>query len=132
MLYRERGEGEILPATEPRGIGLVVWSPLAMGMLTGKYDAGVPAASRFDQEPWARERFLTPENAERVRCLKPIADELGITRSQLALAWLLRHSGVSSVITGATKVAQVEENVGAGEVELSPEIIERIEQVLRG
>jgi voltage-dependent potassium channel beta subunit len=130
MLYRERVEQQILPVTEPRGIGLVTWSPLAMGMLTGKYDDGVPADSRFGKEEWAKERFVTPENVDVVRRLEPIAAGLGISRAQLALAWLLRQPGVSSVITGATRASQIEENAAAGAVTLSPEIIERIEGVL--
>lgn len=130
MLRRERVELEVLPAAEPRGIGLVTWSPLAMGMLTGKYDDGLPEDSRFANEPWARERFLTEENVERVRRLEPIADELGVTRAQLALAWVLRHDAVSSVITGATKASQVEDNVGAAEVALSDDVVEGIEEVL--
>ncbi len=132
MLYRERVESEILPETHPRGIGLVPWSPLAMGMLTGKYDDGVPQDSRFGREDWARKRYLTDENAEKVRQLKPIAEELGITRAQLALAWVLRHPGVSSVITGATKPQQVEDNAQAAEVELSEDQVERIEEILSG
>ena len=130
MLYRQRVEQHILPVTEPRGIGLGPCSPLAMGMLTGKYDDGVPANSRFDQESWAKERFMTPENIDRVRRLKPIADGLAISRGQLALAWLLRQPGVSSVITGATRLSQVEENAGAGEVELAAEVIEQIDRIL--
>jgi aryl-alcohol dehydrogenase-like predicted oxidoreductase len=101
-----------------------------MGMLTGKYDDGVPADSRFGKEEWAKERFVTPENVNKVRRLKPIADSLGLSRAQLALAWLLRQPGVSSVITGATRVAQIEENARAGEVTLSPDLIEQIEGVL--
>ncbi len=131
MLYRERVETEILPVTEPRGIGLVVWSPLAMGMLTGKYDEGVPEDSRFGREDWARERFITEENRARVRQLAPIAEQLGITRSQLALAWVLRQSGVSSVITGATRTAQVADNAQAAEVELSDDMVGEIEGVLQ-
>lgn len=130
MLYRERVEGEILPVTAPRGIGLVTWSPLAMGMLTGKYDAGIPEDTRFQREPWAKERYFNDQNAARVRRLKPIADELGISRSQLALAWVLRHPGVSSVIIGATRPEQVQENVGAAEVELSADVITRIDEIL--
>jgi aryl-alcohol dehydrogenase-like predicted oxidoreductase len=130
MLYRERVEAEILPVTDPRGIGLVIWSPLGMGMLTGKYDDGVPNDSRFSREPWAKERYLTDVNSERVRRLKPIADELGINRSQLALAWVLRHTGVSSVITGATKTTQVEDNAKAADVELTPDVVAAIEDVL--
>jgi len=130
MLYRERVEQQILPATEPHGVGLVPWSPLAMGMLTGKYDDGVPADSRFGKESWAKERFFTPENVEKVRRLKPVAEGLGLTRSQLALAWLLRNSGVSSVITGATRAEQVADNAAAGDVTLSPDVIAEIETIL--
>lgn len=131
MLRRERVEGEILPYTASAGVGLVVWSPLAMGMLTGKYDEGMPEGSRLsDNENWGK-NFVTEENRARVQALKPIADELGITRSQLALAWALRQSGVSSVIMGATKVGQVEDNVGASGVKLSADVIARIEEILK-
>ncbi|GAB5490811.1 MAG: aldo/keto reductase family protein [Phototrophicaceae bacterium] len=130
MLYRERVEDEILPVTNPRGIGIVPWSPLAMGMLTGKYDEGVPEDSRFGREEWAKKRFLNDDNAEKVRQLKPIADELDISRAQLALAWLLRHPLVSSVITGATKTKQVLDNIQAVEVELSDEQLSQIDSIL--
>jgi len=130
MLYRERVETEILPVTEPRGIGLVVWSPLAQGMLSGKYDDGLPEGSRFAKDEYMRERIMTDENVEKVRALKSVADELGITRSQLALAWALRQPGVSSVITGATHPDQVRENVAAADVTLTPEVIERIDGIL--
>jgi voltage-dependent potassium channel beta subunit len=130
MIYRERVEQQILPAAQPRGIGLVPFSPLGQGMLTGKYDGGVPDGSRFAREDWARERLLNDKNAGIVRKLKPIADELGITRAQLALAWVLRQSGVSSVITGATKPAQVVDNVKAAEVTLTDDVIDQIESVL--
>jgi len=132
MLHRERVEGEILPVTEPRGIGVVPWSPLAMGMLTGKYDDGIPEDSRFGRETWAKDRYINDENVQKVKALKPIADELGITRAQLALAWLLRNDGVSSVITGATKVYQIEDTAAAADVVLSAEIIEQIESILTG
>ncbi len=130
LLYRERVEDEILPVTEPKGMGLVVWSPLAMGMLTGKYDDGVPEGSRFAANDGFRERFFTDENVARVKALEPIANDLGITRAQLALAWVLRQSGVSSVITGATKVAQIEETVAAADVDLDDATIERIDAAM--
>lgn len=130
MLFRERVEKQILPLTEPAGIGLVPWSPLAYGMLTGKYDDGVPEDSRFAREDWAKERMMTPENVEKVRRLKPVADQLGISRAQLALAWLLRQPGVSSVITSATKVSQVEDNVGAASVALSDDVIAELDEIL--
>jgi voltage-dependent potassium channel beta subunit len=130
MLHRERMELDLLPVTEPRGIGHVVFSPLGQGMLTGKYDQGVPEDSRFAREKWAADRFITPENIERVKNLKAIADDLGITRAQLALAWTLRVPTVSSAIIGATKVSQIDDNIPAGEVTLTAETIARIEAVL--
>lgn len=130
MLWRSRVETEILPVTEPKGIGLVVWSPLAMGMLTGKYDKGIPAGSRFEHEGFAK-KFLNEENISRVKKLKKIADGLGITRAQLALAWVLRQTGISSVITGATKVSQLEDNVKAAEVTLNQNVLEQIDKTLK-
>ena len=132
MLYRERVEEQILPVTEAKGIGLVVWSPLAMGMLTGKYDDGMPEGSRFAENDNFAERFFTDENRDKVKALKAVADDLGITRAQLALAWALRQPGVSSVITGATKVSQLEDNVKAAEVELSEAQLEQIDSILKG
>ena len=130
MLWRESVELEILPVVDGEGVGLVVWSPLAMGMLTGKYDDGIPEDSRFGREEWAKERYMTAENAEKVRKLKPIADDLGITRAQLALAWVLRDDGVSSAITGATRPSQVLDNVKAAEVELSDDVVDAIDDIV--
>ena len=130
MLKRQNVEESLRPVTAPRGMGLVVWSPLAMGMLTGKYDEGVPEDSRFGREPWARDRYMTEETAERVRRLKPIADDLGITRAQLALAWVLRHERVSSAITGATRPEQVEENAAAAEVTLPEDVVAGIDEIV--
>ena len=132
LLYRERVEGEILPVTEPKGIGLVVWSPLGMGVLTGKYDDGLPPGSRLTEHENFRGGLLTEENVARVRALTPIAAELGITRAQLALAWALRQPGVASVITGATRVEQIQETVQAAAVELDDAILTRIETVMTG
>ncbi len=130
MLKRQPVEGQILPVTAPRGIGLVVFSPLGMGMLTGKYDDGIPADSRFSREDWARKQFVNEGNAAKVRKLKPIADELGITRGQLALAWTLRHPTVSSAIIGATRPEQVVENAKAADIALSADVLARIEEAL--
>jgi voltage-dependent potassium channel beta subunit len=130
MLWRSRVESEILPVTEPKGIGLVVWSPLAMGMLTGKYDKGVPAGSRFQNEGFAK-KFLTEDNAQRVKKLKKIADKLGISRAQLALAWILRQPGVSSTIVGATKLSQLEDNVQAADITLDADVLGQIEKILK-
>ena len=131
MLRRERVEGEILPYTEGAGVGLVVWSPLAMGLLTGKYDGGSSEGSRLSENDNFGKNFLTPQNIQKVRDLKPVADELGVTRAQLALAWILRQPGVSSVITGATRVDQIEDTVKAAGVKLSAEQISRIDEILK-
>lgn len=131
MLRRERVEKEILPYTSSAGVGLVVWSPLAMGMLTGKYDEGMPEGSRLtDNDNWGKS-LVTEENRHKVKALKPIADGLGLTRAQLALAWALRQPGVSSVITGATKTRQVEDNVKAAGVKLSEDVVAQIDDILK-
>jgi voltage-dependent potassium channel beta subunit len=132
LLYRERVEGEILPVTSGKGIGLVVWSPLAMGVLTGKYDQGMPAGARLTENETFRARLLTDANIAKVQGLKGIADDLGITRSQLALAWALRQPGVSSVITGATAVAQIQETLKAAEVVLDDATSVAIDAVMAG
>ena len=80
-------------------------------------------------EDWAKQEFFNDANVQKVKRLKPIADALGITRSQLALAWVLRHPGVSSVITGATRVAQLDENVKAADVTLSADVIAQVRQM---
>ena len=116
--------------TQPKGIGLTTFSPLAGGLLTGKYDDGLPQDSRLAREEWLREWLFTEEKREAVRRLKPIAEALGITRAQLALAWVLRQPGVSSVITGATRVAHIESNLKAVDVELSEEVLAQIDAIV--
>lgn len=130
MLVREPVESALLPVTRAGGMGLVVWSPLAMGMLTGKYDAGIPQDSRFARETWVQERYVTEANVRRVRALKAVADELGITRAQLALAWTLRLPDIASAIIGATRPEQVVENAPAGDVSLDAATVARIEGIL--
>ncbi|MHC4392429.1 MAG: aldo/keto reductase family protein [Planctomycetota bacterium] len=119
--------GDVSPAAKKLGMGLVTWSPLASGALTGKYDDGVPAGTRMSRIDWLREQILTPENLERVRGMKPIAERLGCTRAQLAIAWALGAPGVSSVITGATRVEQLEENLGSLDVTLDEETRSELE-----
>lgn len=129
MIINERVEQEILPTTERLGVGLVVWSPLAQGLLTGKYDDGIPEDSRFANFDIYRDKFVTEKNIQFVKNLAPIANDLGVTRSQLALAWILRQPGVSSVITGATKVQHIEDNAVAASLELSDDVIAKIEEL---
>jgi voltage-dependent potassium channel beta subunit len=130
MLHRERVETNVMPVSKSKGMGLVVWSPLAMGMLTGKYDEGIDKGSRFDREEWAKERFMTQANVERVKTLKAVADDLKLSRAQLALAWTLRDQGVSSAIIGATKTSQIDDNVRASGANLPAEALKVIEEIL--
>lgn len=127
LLVRDRVEKEILPVVQPNGIGLTTFSPLATGILTGKYDDGLPEGSRLAREPWLRERWYRDDVLAKIRKLAPLADELNINRTQLALAWLLHKPGVSSIITGATSREQLANNVLAADVELTPEMLSRIE-----
>ena len=101
-----------------------------MGMLTGKYDDGVPEDSRFGREEWAKKRFLNEENAEKVRQLRPIAEELGITRAQLALAWCNQVDGVTSTIIGATNMQQLKDNIDAFDIAFDTALMKEINQVL--
>ena len=130
MLHRARVEQRILPEAYRFGLGIVVWSPLAMGMLTGKYDEGIPPQSRFAEQEEFRGSFFTEENRKRVRDLKQVADDLGLTRAQLSLAWVLRRSEVSSAITGATRPEQLSETLAAAEVDLPAEVVARIDHIL--
>ena len=119
-------EPDVVPVCAKHGIGLVVWSPLAQGVLTGKYNDGVPEGSRAAISDWVK-GDLTPEKIEKAKKLSVIANELGITLSQLALAWCLRLPEISSVITGATRPEQVLANVKAADVKLSAEVLAQVE-----
>jgi voltage-dependent potassium channel beta subunit len=124
-LMQRRIEADVLSACRDLGLGVVCWSPLAGGALTGKYDDGVPPASRGAKTDWLAER-LTEANLARLRELSLLARELGVTPAQLALAWVLRQPGITSVITGATRPEQLTENLGAVEVVLSDEVLARL------
>lgn len=128
LLHRERVEGEIIPAVRAHGIGLTTFSPLGNGILTGKYDQGVPNDSRAARNEHLRGR-LTEDLLDKVRRLKPIADDLGITRAQLAVAWILRQPEVTAVITGATKPEHVAGNARAAGVALTPDVVAAIDAI---
>lgn len=127
-------EDSVVPTVLENGMGLVVFSPLAQGLLTGKYRKGqaIPQGSRA-VDPKSNTYLkdsLTEENLEKVEKLMVIAEELGVSMSQLALAWVLHQPGITSALIGASKPEQVEENVKAVEIELSNEILERIEEII--
>ena len=131
LLWRDRVENEYAPLYEKYGLGTTIWSPLASGALTGKYLDGVPEGSRasLDGYEWLREHILTPDNDERIRKVLAVADELGCTPAQLAIAWCAKNPNVSTVITGASKVEQVRDNMGALDVIplLTDDVLARLE-----
>jgi aryl-alcohol dehydrogenase-like predicted oxidoreductase len=129
-------ESEFLPLYSTYGLGLTTWSPLASGVLTGKYAKGnIPADSRFALENYKNlaNRSLVDDTLRKVNGLKPIASELGVSLAQLAIAWCASNPNVSSVITGATKENQIVENMKALDVIplLTPEVVDKIEAVVQ-
>ncbi|MDG6909820.1 MAG: aldo/keto reductase [Nitrososphaerota archaeon] len=133
MFHRERVEKEYLPLYREIGLGTTIWSPLASGLLTGKYNDGIPSGSRatLPGYEWIRDQVITPEKVSKVRKLEPIAKELGCTMAQLGLAWTRRNDDVSTVITGATTPEQVDENMASLEYvsALTPDILARIDEI---
>ena len=121
-------ERDLIPTASRLGMGLVVWSPLAGGILTGKYNQGVPEDTRAANTDWLS-GWLTDENLARVKTLGDIATELGATTAQLALAWLLTRPELTSVITGATRIEHVQSNLAAAEMELDDEIVQKIDDL---
>jgi aryl-alcohol dehydrogenase-like predicted oxidoreductase len=134
LFHRERVESEYARIFDDYGIGTTTWSPLASGLLTGKYQHGIPADSRaaISGFAWLAERILEPAKLAKVQSLVPIAHELGCTLAQMSIAWCLRNPHVSTVITGASRPAQVVENMKAVDVvaKLTPEIVARIDAVV--
>lgn len=136
LFHRSRVEVEYARVLEDVGIGLTTWSPLASGLLTGKYLDGVPEGSRaaLPGYEWLRDYLTDAGRNAAVRRLVPIADRLGCTPSQLAIAWCAKNPSVSSVITGASRPEQVRENMGALDVlqKLTPEVLAEVDRALEG
>ncbi|WP_306144790.1 aldo/keto reductase family protein [Roseibium sp. MMSF_3412] len=129
MLYR-KNERRIFPLCREQGIGQIVWSPLAQGILTGKYKPGAAAPPGSRGERRSLGRFFRPRVLQAVEKLHPIARDLSLTLPQLALAWVLRGEKISSAIIGATRPDQIEMNCGASGVNLEPAVLQRIDEVL--
>jgi aryl-alcohol dehydrogenase-like predicted oxidoreductase len=134
MLWRVI-EDEVIPASREVGVSQIVWSPIGQGVLSGKYLPGapVPEGSRATDDKGGAEfvkRFLRDEVLELVQHLVPLAREAGISMAQMAVAWVLRNDNVASAIVGATRPEQLEDNVGALEVTLDDDLVERIEAIL--
>jgi aryl-alcohol dehydrogenase-like predicted oxidoreductase len=134
MLWRVI-EAEVVPTCEELGIGQIVWSPIAQGVLTGKYKPGqpLPAGSRATDEKGGADmisRFLNDETLARVQALEPIAADLGLSMAQLAVAWVLQNPNVSSAIIGASRPEQVAENVKAAGLTIPADVMARIDEAL--
>lgn len=123
-------ENELLPLCQDQGLGIIPYFPLAGGILTGKYSGGAPAGSRAETDP-NFSRFLSPGRIELGNEVSRIADELGTTPTALSLAWLMHQPAVSTVIVGATRAGQVQQNLSSTVLELDKETLERLEQVSR-
>lgn len=137
MFRRDRVEGEYVRLYRQIGLGTTIWSPLASGLLTGKYNDGIPEGTRATVAgyEWLRKRFegeRARRQIEKVRQLTLIANELGCSMAQLAIAWCLKNPNVSTVITGASRVSQVHENMKALDIvsQLNDELMQRIETIL--
>ena len=134
MLWRVI-EDEVIPTSEELGVSQIVFSPVAQGVLTGKYVVGqpVPEGSRATDDKGGADfvkRFLRDDVLERVQALRPVADQAGITMAQLAVAWVLHNPNVASAIIGASRPEQVRENVRAAGVSLAPELVALVDEVL--
>jgi aryl-alcohol dehydrogenase-like predicted oxidoreductase len=134
MLWRVI-EDEVVPTCAELGIGQIVWSPIAQGVLTGKYRPGQqpPEGSRATDEKGGADfikRFLKDDVLTRVQQLQPIADDLGLTMAQLAVAWVLQNQNVSAALVGASRPEQVRENVKAAGVTIPDDALKRIDEAL--
>ncbi|MCB9111971.1 MAG: aldo/keto reductase [Anaerolineales bacterium] len=133
MFERKRLEGDYVRFYKEYGYGTTIWSPLASGLLSGKYSKGIPKDSRgaLKGYEWLHNNLTDQERLNKVAALEPIAKELDGTVAQLALAWCLKNPFVSTVITGASRVEQVHENMKAGEIatKITPEIMKRIDEI---
>ena len=134
MFHRERIEVEYMRLFQDYGYGLTTWSPLASGLLTGKYSNGIPEGSRgsIKYYDWLLEKLTDERLNKKVKKLTEIANDLGATTAQLAIAWLLKNPNVSAVITGASRVEQVRQNMKAVDVveKLTLDVMETIEKVI--
>lgn len=134
MFVRDNMEKELLPVFRELGYGTTIWSPLASGLLTGKYNDGVPADSRVALKgfEWLKDQVLDPAKIDKVRQLQTVAGDLGGTVAQMALAWCLKNPHVSTVITGASRPQQVAENMKALDLidKLTDDVMAKIDQIL--
>ena len=133
MFARNKVEDELIPASTDLGFGMVTWSPLRFGVLSGKYNDGIPdEKTRLTRDDEWAEKELTEERLEKVRQLTEIAEQMGVTMAQLAIGWLLRNPEITSVITGATQQRHLEDNLAAPKVldQLDEDSLSKIDDIL--
>ncbi|GET25150.1 aldo/keto reductase [Prolixibacter sp. NT017] len=134
LFERTKLEKDYLTIFKDVGLGTTIWSPLASGLLTGKYNDGIPEGSRLDDKKmeWLKNNILNDDKVERVRNLQNVADELGTSLATLSIAWTISNPNVTTAILGATRKQQLEENLKALEVypKLTPEVKDRIDEIM--
>jgi aryl-alcohol dehydrogenase-like predicted oxidoreductase len=135
LFERDKIEKEFLEIYKNVGLGTTIWSPLASGLLSGKYNDGIPKNSRFALEgfDWLKERWVMDEKLKKVKKLSELATKLGVTTAALSIAWCIKNPNVSTAILGATKKVQLLDNLKALEVleKLTPELMEKIESIMK-
>jgi voltage-dependent potassium channel beta subunit len=135
LLEREKVEKDFDMVYKTVGLGTTIWSPLASGLLTGKYNNGIPEDSRFALEgfDWLKDRFMVEDKLEKVRQLTAFAKELGVSVASLSIAWTISNPNVTTAILGATRKEQLQENLKALEVlpKLTPDVLQRIESIMQ-
>ncbi|MBP6430675.1 MAG: aldo/keto reductase [Ferruginibacter sp.] len=134
LFEREKLEKEYLDVFRTVGLGTTIWSPLASGLLSGKYNDGIPKGSRFALEgfDWLKDRWIMDDKVKKVKKLSELATKLGTTTAALSVAWCIKNPNVSTAILGATKKQQLLDNLKAIEVveKLTPDVIEKIEKIM--
>ncbi|HQW84405.1 MAG TPA: aldo/keto reductase, partial [Ferruginibacter sp.] len=135
LFEREKIENEFLEIYKNVGLGTTIWSPLASGMLSGKYNDGIPKGSRFALEgfDWLKERWVMDEKVKKVRKLSELATKLGVSTASLSIAWCIKNTNVTTAILGASKKAQLLDNLKALDVVslLTPDILEKLENIMK-
>jgi aryl-alcohol dehydrogenase-like predicted oxidoreductase len=135
LFERNKVENEFLMIYDTVGLGTTIWSPLASGLLTGKYNNGIPKNSRFALEgfDWLTERWMVESNIKKVKKLTELAGKLGVTTAALSIAWCIKNPNVTTAILGATKKQQLVDNLKAVDVveKLTSEVMEKIEKIMQ-
>lgn len=135
LLERNKMENEYLMIFKTVGMGTTIWSPLAAGLLSGKYNDGIPEGSRFALTgfEWLKDRWMQDRFVEKAKQLQSLAQELGVTMAQLSIGWCIKNPNVTTAILGATRKEQLYENLGAldASAKLSPEIMQRIDDIVQ-